>query len=233
MSPVSAKLYIRDQRPLMNHEWRSDLFGYGDLHAEFSEIDYWIARGHTGPVFELSGDTTLQVAPGGAVSFVDGEWYYAEPALRLTFENLFGGLFSRLDIRGAYRGINSDFGASDGIALDIIGRNVQRELLTETDLLLIQPFFRYRDTDSDPVGQIVPLNTFVLGDYIEIGGQVQYFIQPWEDVRIGAKFLGYYRDYKQDIRLGTAERYDYLISPGAEVLFRKRHVQGLRHQGRL
>ena len=221
-----AKLYLNDRRPLLNHEWRSDFFGYADLHGQETDIDYWLARFHTGPVFQLSGDATLQIAPGGAVSFLDGEWYYAEPALRLTFQNLFGGLLTRLDIRGAYRGINSDANASEGIALDIIGRNVSRELLTETDLLILQPFFRYRESDSDPAGPFGILNTFALGDYIEAGGQVQYFIQPFEDVRVGGKFLGYYRDYEQDIRLGFVERYDYFISPGAEILFRNVVCEG-------
>ena len=221
-----TKLLVNDRRPLLNQEWRSDFFGYADLHDQETDIDFWIARAHTGPVFGLSGDATFQIAPGGAVSFLDGDWYYAEPALRLTFENLFNGLLSRLDFRGAYRGINSDSNASKGIALDVIARHISRELVTETDLLVIQPFFRYRRSDSGDVGPFGLLNTFVLGDYIEVGGQVQYFVQPWENVRIGGKFLGYYRDYDQIIRLGFEERYDYFIAPGAEILFRNVACEG-------
>lgn len=221
-----AKLYVNDRRPLFNNEWRSDFIGYADLHGQETDIDFWLARAHTGPVFHLDGDATFQIAPGGAVSFLDSEWYYAEPALRLTFQNLFGGFLSRLDVRGAYRGINSDANASEGIALDIIARHVSRELVTETDLLILQPFFRYRESDSGDVGPFGLLNTFVLGDYIEVGGQVQYFVQPWADVRIGGKFLGYYRDYDQIIRLGFEQRDDYFISPGAEILFRNVACQG-------
>ena len=221
-----AKLYVNDRRPLFDNEWRSDLIGYADFHGQETDIDFWLARAHTGPVFQLGGDATLQIAPGGAVSFLDGEWYYAEPALRVTFENLFGGALSRLDFRGAYRGINSDNNASEGIALDIIARHISRELVTETDLLILQPFFRYREANSDSTGPFGIISTFVLGDYIEAGGQVQYFIQPWENVRIGGKFLGYYRDYEQTVRLGTDERHDYLIAPGAEILFRNVACEG-------
>lgn len=215
-----AKLSIYDRRPLFGQEWRSDLFGYADLHDQASEIDYWFARAHTGPTFQLGEDATVQIAPGGSVSFLDGDWYYVEPALRVTFENIFFGLLSRLDIRGSYRDVNNSIGASEGYALDIVGRNVNRDVLTGSDLLVLQPFFRIRDSDSQPAGAPVLLNTFVLGDYIEGGGQALYYIQPLEDVRLGASFLGYYRDYEQSIRLGTPEREDWFISPGAEVLFR-------------
>ncbi len=221
-----AKLYVNDRRPLFNSEWRTDLIGYADLHDQETDIDFWLARAHTGPVFQLGGDATFQVAPGGAVSFLAGEWYYAEPALRLTFENLFGGFLSRLDFRGAYRGISSDANASEGIALDIIARHVSRELVTETDLLIVQPFFRIRESDTSGSGPFGVINTFVLGDYIEAGGQVQYFVQPWENVRIGGKVLGYYRDYEQNVRLSFEEREDYLIAPGAEILFRNVACQG-------
>ena len=215
-----AQLSLYDRRPFLNHDWRSDVFGYGDLHGEADEIDYWFGRVHTGPTFELMGDTTVQIAPGGLVSFLDGDWYYLEPALRVTFENLFGDLLSRLDIRGGYRDINDDFGASMGYSLDVIGHNINRDVFTDTDLVVLQPFFRWRDSDSQPAGVPVLLNTFVLGDYIEAGGQVFYYIQPVEQFRFGAKFLAYYRDYSQSIRLGTAGRHDTFISPAAEALFR-------------
>lgn len=215
-----AKLSIYDRRPLFNQEWRSDLYGYADLHDQASEIDYWFARAHTGPTFSFGEDSTFQIAPGGSVSFLDGDWYYVEPALRVTFENIFFGLLSRLDIRGSYRDINSSIGASEGYSLDIVGRNINRDVITSSDLLVIQPFFRMRDSDSQPAGAPVLLNTFVLGDYIEAGGQALYYIQPMEDLRLGASVLGYYRDYEQAIRLGTPEREDWFISPGAEVLFR-------------
>lgn len=215
-----AKLSLNDRRPLFQQDWRTDVFGYADLHDQTSEINYWFARMHTGPTFELMGDATVQIAPGGSVSFLDGDWYYMEPALRVTFENLFGGLLSRLDVRGGYRDINDDFGASMGYALDVVARNVNRDVFTDTDLLVLQPFFRWRDSDNQPAGQPVPLNTFVLGDYVEAGGQLLYYIQPAEQLRIGVKFLAHYRDYEQDIRLGTVPRHDYFISPGAEVMFR-------------
>lgn len=215
-----AKLAVYDRRALLGQDWRSDVFGYADLHDEASEIDYWFARAHTGPTFELGEDATVQIAPGGSVSFLDGEWYYVEPAVRVTFENILAGLLSRLDIRGGYREINDSIGATEGYALDIIGRNLNRDVLTESDLLAIQPFFRWRDSDSQPAGVPVLLNTFVLGDYIEGGAQALYYIQPLDDLRLGASFLFYHRDYRQTIRLGTAERRDWYISPGAEVLIR-------------
>lgn len=213
-----ARLAVYDQRPFLNQDWRSDFFGYADLHDQATDIDYWFARAHTGPTFDLGDGVTMQIAPGASVSFLDGDWYYVEPSVRVTFQNLIGGFISRLDVRGGYRDINSDIGATEGYSLDVVARHANRQLIFDSDLLLLQPFFRWRESDSQPAGVPVLLNTFVLGDYIEFGGQALYYVQPIEDLRLGAKFLGYYRDYEQSIRLGAPEREDYFLSPGAEVL---------------
>jgi hypothetical protein len=220
-----ARFRVRDQRPLFDNKWRSDLHGYFDVHDTFDQIDFWRLRGHSGPVFDLGNRATLQVAPGAAVAFLDADYFYVEPALRLRFENLFGGWLDRFEIRGAFRDIDNSFTSDDGFSLDINARKTQRAILTAADALLVQPFFRVREASGTGAAGGGPAN-FLDGDYIEAGGRIAYFVLLNNDLRIGASFTTHYRDYEQNVRFGTAERHDWYIEPGAEALFRNVVCEG-------
>lgn len=214
-----VRLLVRDERPLFNHVWRSDLDGYADLHDRFEEIDFGRLRGHTGPVFELGGGATMHVAAGFGVAMLDGDYFYAEPAARLRFERLFGGWLDRLDIRGAFRDIDDSFRSDDGLSLDINALKIMRAALTSADAFLVQPFFRVREASGTGSVGGGPAN-FLDGDYIEAGARVGYFILLDQHLRVGASLTGHYRDYEQNIRFGTEEREDFYLAPEAEMLFR-------------
>lgn len=215
-----ARLYVSDERPALGHVWRSDLDTYFDVHAEFSSIDYWRARAHTGPVFDLGGGTTLHVAPGGAVSFLDADYFFSEAALRLTFEQLFGFL-DQLYISGGYRDIDDSFSRTDGFVLDVVAREAVHGVLTRSDAVIVQPFFRWRDASGDGQNAIGLPTSFLMGDYVEAGGRLMYFFFPFEDIRLGGGLTAWYRDYQQNVTFGVAtERHDFYMSPEAEILFR-------------
>lgn len=215
-----AKLYVTDERPALGHVWRSDVDLYADVHADISSIDYWRAAAHTGPVLDLGGGTTLHIAPGGAVSFLDADYFYSEAALKLTFEQLFGVL-DRFEIRGGYRDLDNSFNRDDGISLDIVASESVHGVLTRTDVAVIQPFFRWRDASGNGMNAAGLPTSFLMGDYIEAGGALMYFFFPVEDVRLGARFTAFYRDYQQTISgSATTERNDVYVAPEAEVLFR-------------
>ncbi len=215
-----VRMRITDQRPLFNSEWRSELTGFANFHGDIDQLDYWRARLHTGPVIELGNGTTLQVAPGAEVAFLDSDYFYAEPALQLTFENILGGAIDRLDIRGAFRDIANTYASDDGFVLDANARKTFNGIVTDADAVLLQPFFRMREaTGTGTPGGGAPAN-FLDGDYVEFGGRLGYYQLIAHDVRLGAIFTGYYRDYEQNTRLGATERHDWYIAPEAEALFR-------------
>ena len=215
-----AKLFVTDERPLFDNVWQSDLWAYADVHDDVSSLDYWIARAHTGPLFNLGGNTTLHVAPGGSVAFLDADYFYSEAALKLTFEQLFGFL-DKFEVRGGYRDVGGQFTPSHGVAIDVVAREAIRGVITDADVFVVQPFFRWRDANN--ITNIFGLPTsFLMGDYVEAGGTLMYFTFVEEDIRLGGRFTAHYRDYEQNTAslFNTEERYDYLISPEAEVMFR-------------
>ena len=169
-----AKLFVTDERPLFNNVWQSDLWAYADIHDDVSSLDYWIARAHTGPLFNLGGNTTLHVAPGGSVAFLDADYFYSEAALKLTFEQLFGVL-DKFEVRGGYRDVGGQFTPSHGVAIDVVAREAIRGVITDSDVFVVQPFFRWRDANN--ITNIFGLPTsFLMGDYIEAGGTLMYFM---------------------------------------------------------
>ena len=214
-----ATLSISDERPLLSNVWRSTLSAYADVHADLSSIDYWRGIAHTGPVFDLGGGTTLHVAPGAGVSFLDADYFWSEAALKLTFENLFGVL-DMFDIRAGYRDIDNSFSRTDGVALDLVARETFRGIFSNADAFVVQPFFRWRDASGNGANAAGLPTSFLMGDYVEFGSRLMYFINVDKDIRLGGRFTAFYRDYKQNITLGTTGREDYYISPQAEVLFR-------------
>ena len=214
-----AKLYVADERGAHGQIWRSDLYGYADVHGDTSSLDYWRGLVHTGPVFDLGGGTTVHVAPGGGVAFLDADYFYSEAALRLVFEQLFGFL-DRFTISGGYRDIGNSFSRDSGVVFDAAAQEAFRGVLTEADAFVVQPFVRLRDAAGDATNVVGVPTSFLMGDYVEVGGRVMYFIYLEDDIRLGGRFTGWYRDYQQNITAGTTERYDFFIAPEAEVLFR-------------
>ena len=217
-----AKLFVSDERPLFHQVWLSDLWAYADLHEDVSALDYWIARGHTGPVFDIGGNATLHIAPGGTIAFLDADYFYAEAALKVTFEQLFGGGLDLFQVRGGLRDIGDRFTPSNGVAIDVIAREAFRGVFTDADSFIVQPFFRWREADNIGNNVFGLPTSFLMGDYIEAGGTLMYFVYVEEDIRLGGKFTAHYRDYEQNTATLTNndERYDYYIMPEAEVLFR-------------
>lgn len=213
-----ANLYVSDERTALGRRWRSDASLYADIHGDVSRIDYWYGRVHTGPVFDLGGGTTLHVAPSGAVSFLDADYFYSEGAVRLLFEQLMGFL-DRFEIRGGYRDIDNSFSRTEGFVLDVIAQEVFHGLIIPSDAFVVQPFFRWRDASGSGNNAALP-TSFLMGDYIEAGGRLMYFFYVADDVRLGGRFTFHRRDYKQDVTFGTEDRFDWYISPEAELLFR-------------
>lgn len=220
-----AKLYINDQRAAFGQRWRTDIDAYTDFHGDISSLDYWRGRVSSGPVFDLGGGATLNIAPSGTIALLDADYFYSEGGVRLLFEQAFGFL-DRLDIRGGYRDIDNSFSRTEGFAIDIDAQETFRGIMSRSDALVVQPFFRWRDASGNGMNVLGLPTSFLMGDYLEYGGRLMYFIFPVEDIRLGARFTAYYRDYKQNITAGTAERHDFYISPEAEVLFRDHVCRG-------
>lgn len=220
-----AKLYVTDERAALGHMWRSDIDVYADLHADVSSIDYWRAKVHTGPVFDLGSGATLHVAPSGTVSFLDADYFYSEAGLRLVFEQIFGFL-DRLEISGGYRDIDNSFSRTDGVALDITARETFRGVVARSDAFVVQPFFRWRDASGSATNALGLPTSFLMGDYVEGGARLMYFYYLDEGIRLGTRFTAFYRDYTQNITAGTKERHDFYIAPEAEVLFRDHICKG-------
>ena len=214
-----AKLYINDKRAALGHRWRTDIDAYTDFHADISALDYWRGRVSSGPVFDLGGGATLNIAPSATISFLNADYFYSEGGLRLLFEQAFGFL-DRLDIRGGYRDIDNSFSRTEGLAIDVTAQETFRGVLNRSDAFVVQPFFRWRDASGNGMNVLGLPTSFLMGDYVEAGARAMYFFFPMEDIRLGGRFTWYHRDYKQNIVAGTAERYDWYISPEAEVLFR-------------
>ncbi len=220
-----AKLYVSDERGLLQHIWRSDIDVYADVHGETSALDFWRAKAHTGPVFNLGGGTTLHVAPGGGISFLDADYFYSEASLRLVFEQLFGFL-DRLEVSGGYRDIDNSFSRDSGVVMDIVARESFRAVLSDSDAIVLQPFFRWRDASGNGANAAGLPTSFLMGDYIEAGARFMYYLYLDHEIRLGGRFTYWYRDYTQNIAAGTFGREDWYIAPEAEVMFRNAVCSG-------
>ena len=220
-----AKLYVTDERALFQRTWRSDVDVYADVHGETPALDYWRAKAYTGPLFNLGGGTTLHIAPGGGISFLDADYFYSEGSLRLVFEQLFGTL-DRLEISGGYRDIGNSFSRNSGVVLDIVARESFRGLLSNADAFVVQPFFRWRDASGNGANAAGLPTSFLMGDYIEAGNRLMYYYYLDQQIRLGGRFTFWYRDYTQNIVAGLFGREDWYIAPEAEVMFRNAFCSG-------
>ena len=213
-----TRLLLFDERTIARHRWRS----IGEFRTQYQndidDLSDAVVSLSTGPVFELGKRSRLHVAPGAAVSWLDGDWFYRDASLTFTFETVRKGATQSVSAKVTHRETNSDFLGADGIIVDVNGRFSAYNKAMPGDALYFLPRFRYSEPSGDGPGRIFS-SALLPGDFVEAGGRLIYYAPVARNrAYLGGGIGIYHRSYDQNIAFGTADREDVLLEPTAHLV---------------
>lgn len=182
---LDAAVAVEDERTFGGMRIRSLAIATGQWEPEASELSSGQLIIQSGPVFLLSPETWLHVAPGVSVAWLDRQQVYSEASGAATIGTVFRGLTQTVTARYGWREGNGDVSYSDAQILEILGRFVVTPNLLHGDYVYLEPRYRVSRPDgNEPTSLILPT---VLGpatlvsrdvspsDYEEWGGRISYF----------------------------------------------------------
>lgn len=236
---LDAAIAIEDERTLADMRIRSIAIAAGQWEPNADELSFSQISLQSGPVFLLSPDTWLHVAPGVAVAWLDKSELYSEVSAAATVGTVIGGLTQTITARYSWRDGNDDVQYSNAQLLDIIGRFVVSPNIVGGDYLYIQPRYRHSSPDArEPADMMWPT---IFGDmliardvspqgYNEWGGRLSYFFPIAErSIYLGVGISVLKRDFDSfvldpdflafGIPVATDEwRSDLFIEPTAHIV---------------
>ncbi len=241
-----SAISIEDERTLGGMRIRSLAYAAGQWNVETSDISTGVLFAQAGPVFALTDDAWVHVAPGVGTEWLDDTVIYTEASATITLGTVFEGMTQTVTTSYAARfGTDSSIDYPDSQLVEVLGRFVLASTFTAGDYIYFQPGFRWSDTfdDVDATAAFAG-NATIIGPltlttrdlspygYTEWGGRIAYFV-PLDDrgfVFAGAGISVYQRDFDTDVfdpallalgaHVSTGEkRGDVYIEPTAHLIF--------------
>jgi len=243
---IDGAISVEDERTLLGMRIRSLAYAAGQWNLDTRDISTGALFAQSGPVFTLSDDTWVHLAPGVGTTWLDDSIIYSEASATATLGTVFRGMTQTVTARYSARfGSGSAIDYPDGQGIEVLGRFVVGSSFTTGDYIYAQPSFRWNETlGSDDVtaaftgnGNINGPLTLTTRDlspfgYREWGGRIAYFapIDKAGSVYVGAGISVYQRDYDTDVfdpallalgaHVGTGEgRSDVYVEPTAHLIF--------------
>ena len=237
---------VGDERTLNGMRIRSLAYAAGQWNVETSELSTGVLFAQSGPVYTLSDETWVHIAPGIGTEWLDDSLLYTEASAEITFGTVFEGMTQTVTTRyGARFGSGSSLDYSDSQILEVLGKFVLGSSFSAGDYIYFQPGFRLSDTfDGVDATAAFPGTTTVLGplslttqdlspySYREWGGRIAYFA-PVDNagwLYVGAGISIYQRAFDTFVfdpnwlavgaHVNTGEkRDDVYVEPTAHLIF--------------
>ena len=213
-----TRLLLFDERTLARHRWRSLGEAWTQIQGDVSDLSAAVFSFVTGPIFEVGEKSRLHIAPGAAAAWLDGDWFYNDALLKVTFETVAMGATQTVTATVTHRDTSSDFRGSDGVIVELAGKFAKYNKLKLGDAFYILPRFRYSQPTGSGPGRIFS-NALLPGDFTEVGSRAVYFVPvAGNRVYVGAGFGVYRRTYNQNVAFGFKDRKDWLLEPTAHLV---------------
>ena len=241
-----GSISIEDERTLGGMRIRSLAYAAGQWNVETSDISTGVLFAQAGPVFTVSDDTWVHIAPGVGTEWLDDSMLYTEATATITLGTVFEGMTQTVTTSYAARfggGDANDY--PDGQVFEVLGKFVRGSTFAAGDYIYLQPGFRLSDPfDGADASAAFAGNVNIIGPltlttrdlspygYKEWGGRLAYFVpvDTAASVYFGAGISVYQRNYDTFVfdpallalgaHVSTGEkRSDIYVEPTAHLIF--------------
>lgn len=215
---LSARLQATHERLIGALRWRAEGDVYANYHTRFHDIDFGIAGGRAGPLFELGEGFRLHTFIGGSYSWLTRRTFYTEATAGATLEIERESLLKSVSVRWGYQFVGQDFSTRDATFVEVSPRFVANALLFERSIAVVTPYWRYNGVfGSGPPG-IDPRSEPFPARYHQLGIRADYFVPVFANVTFGIGAIYEYRHYFETVSDKSKNRRDHVISPSAQII---------------
>lgn len=215
-----GQLRIKDERPIAGVRWRTIASLYGEYYTEHHDLNYGNAAIETGPLVDL-GATMLTLYPsiGGAVASSDNKFFYDEVNASAMLEGYLNGAYQWARVRVGYRDFAPSFNSTSGFYVEGRGNWSFQNVLQDKDVLSIAPWVLWSNVGGSVTSGFPFFDSFAPGRYVDGGATLQYSKQINDRLTFALNVALSARHYAVDLAPDGDNRQDYLVSPGATLLF--------------
>jgi hypothetical protein len=220
-----AQLRVKDERPIAGVRWRTIGSLYGEYFTEHHDLNYANAAVETGPLVDL-GATMLTLYPsiGGAVASSGNKFFYDEFNASTTLEGYLNGAYQWARVRAGYRDFGPDVTSTSGWYVDARGQWSFQNVFHQDDVASIAPWILWSNvggsaTSTDFSSFPFATSTFAPGRYVDGGARLEYSKKLNDRLTLALSLGLSARHYAVDLAPNGDNRQDYMISPGATVVF--------------
>ncbi len=215
---LSARVQALHERRIGDLRWRAEGDVYANYHTRFHDIDFGIAGGRAGPVFELGEGYRIHAFIGGSYAWLTRRTFYTEGTAGATLEIDGESPLKSVSVRWGYQFVGEDFSTRDGTFVEVSPRFVMNALLVERSIAVLTPYWRYNGVfGSGPPG-VDPRSEPFPARYHQLGIRADYFVPVFGNVTFGIGAIYEYRHYFETVTDKSKNRRDHVISPSAQVI---------------
>ena len=213
-----GQMRIKDERLIGGVRWRTLASLYGEYYTDHHDLNYGSASAETGPLIDL-GATMLTLYPsiGGAVASSDNKFFYDEINASATLGGYLNGAYQWARVRAGYRDFAPSFNSTSGMYVEARGQWSFQNLFHDKDVFSISPWVVWSNVGGS-ITNFTP-QTFSPGRYLDGGATLQYSKTLNDRLTLALSVALSARHYTVDLAPDGENRQDYLVSPGATLLF--------------
>jgi hypothetical protein len=215
---LSGRLQALDERRIGAVRWRTEGDVYANWHTRFHDIDFGIAGGRGGPVFELGEGYRIHAFVGGSYSWLTRRTFYTEGTAGATLEIETQSPLKSVSVRWGYQFVGEDFSTRDGTFVEVSPRFVVNALLVERSIAVLTPYWRYNGVFGDGPPGVDPRSEPFPARYHQLGIRADYFVPLFANVTFGIGAIYEYRHYYETVTDKSKNRRDHVVSPSAQVI---------------
>jgi hypothetical protein len=208
---------VDERRGMGGNRWRSVVRAELEHTPDIEQLDYAFLGAQTGPLYRVGPHTAALPAIGAAVASLDGEYYFSEANVGVTFEGRGDSFSYWWRLRGGWRDYSEESTSDNGPYAELIGGVTAPQFLNERGTLVVVPWVRWSDIEGSAFSFF---DEYVPGQYIEYGVDAEYRYRLTDHVSLGAGLRARERDYDSTtVMFGSDTRNDTYVAPNASVTF--------------
>ncbi|MGQ0533455.1 MAG: hypothetical protein ACT4OF_12305 [Caulobacteraceae bacterium] len=208
-----AHATLVDERRLGDRRWRSIVDAQLEHTPDIDQLDYAYLGAQTGPMFYVGPHTAALPAIGVSAASLDGDLYFTEANVGVTFEGRSDSFSYWWRLRGGWRDYGDEFTAENGPYAELIGGVSAPQFLAERGTLVLVPWARWSDVEGSAFDFF---DEYAPGQYTEYGLDLEYKFRVSDHVTVSAGARARQREFDVTT-VGPDTRSDTYVAPNASL----------------
>jgi hypothetical protein len=214
-----GRITFSDERPLGDIHWRTEADVAAQYYFSFRDLEIGTVGARTGPLIDIAEGFKVNPFVGFYYSWLERRTFTSEPTAGVTLESERTGPLKSVSARWGYDFVGRHLSERDGMFVEVNGVFEFRNVGLRSSIAVVSPYWRYNGVVGSGALTETPFNQPYPARQHQIGARADYFVSALSWLIVNVNVTGEYRHYFEQIPLETKNRRDYVVAPGAQLIF--------------